>query len=125
MDEPATNLHVSGIVELRKFMKANGETNEITFVVSTHNPFFIDPNYLEEVRVVNRINDHSIINSKFHVIDETDDHDNTDAIRPIKEALTVPRHILVDPTVPTIYVEGITDYLILTAFAILFNFKSS
>src|SRR5690606_7725645 len=37
MDEPATNLHVSGIVELRKFIKEYAERNELTFVLSTHN----------------------------------------------------------------------------------------
>jgi predicted ATP-dependent endonuclease of OLD family len=116
MDEPATNLHVSGIVELRKFIKEYAERNELTFVLSTHNPFFIDVNYLEEVRVINRVGDHSVIQSKFHLV-EDDENDDTDAIRPIKDALTVPRHILVDPNVPTIYVEGITDYLYLTAFA--------
>lgn len=122
MDEPATNLHPSGITELRKFIKKFAESNELTFVISTHNPFFIDLDYLEEVRVVNRIGDNSVIQSKFHFVDD-DENDDTDSLRPIKDALTVPRHVLVNPHTPTIFVEGITDYLYLTAFAQLLKVK--
>lgn len=120
MDEPATNLHTSGVVELRKFIKSFAEKNELTFVISTHNPFFVDLNFLEEVRVVNRKGEFSEIQSKFHFVDE---NDNTDSLRPIKDALTVPRHVLVDPNVSTVFVEGITDYLYLTAFAQLLKIK--
>lgn len=122
MDEPATNLHPSGVTELRKFIKNFAEKNEFTFVISTHNPFFIDLNYLEEVRVVNRLGDNTVIQSKFHFVDD-DENDDTDSLRPIKEALTVPRHVLVNPNTPTIFVEGITDYLYLTAFAQILKVK--
>jgi len=112
MDEPATNLHVSGIQELRQFIKEYAKRSELTFVISTHSPFMIDMDHLEEIRVVNRSNGEAIINNKFQVIQD----DDTDALRPVKDALTVGRHILIDPTKKTIFVEGITDYCYLTAF---------
>jgi predicted ATP-dependent endonuclease of OLD family len=112
MDEPATNLHVSGIQELRTFIKSYAKKSELTFVISTHSPFFIDVDLLDEVRVVSRKGNESVINSQFQVI-ETDEYD---ALRPIKEALTVGRHILLDPSKKTIFVEGMTDYCYLTAF---------
>ena len=112
MDEPATNLHVSGIQELRNFIKEYANRNELTFVVSTHSPFMIDVDHLEEIRVVNRNNGEAIINNKFQVVQD----DDTDALRPVKDALTVGRHVLIDPTKKTIFVEGITDYCYLTAF---------
>ena len=116
MDEPATNLHVSGIQELRHFMKDFAIKSELTFVISTHSPFFIDIDHLEELRVVNRDNGEAIINNKFQVIED----DDTDALRPIKEALTVGRHVLIDPSKKTIFVEGLTDYCYLTAFKKIF-----
>ena len=111
MDEPATNLHVSGIRELREFMKDYAKRSELTFLISTHSPFFVDVDNLEEVRVVSRKNNEAVINNKFQVIEE----DDTDALRPIKDALTVGRHIILNPENKTIFVEGMTDYCYLTA----------
>jgi energy-coupling factor transporter ATP-binding protein EcfA2 len=116
MDEPATNLHVSGIQELRHFIKEYAKRSELTFVISTHSPFMIDIDHLEEIRVVNRTNGEAIVNNKFQVIQD----DDTDALRPVKDALTVGRHILINPTKKTIFVEGITDYCYLTAFKKVF-----
>lgn len=112
MDEPATNLHVSGIQELRSFIKEYAKRTELTFVISTHSPFFIDIDHLDEVRVVSRKNNEAIIENKFQAIEEAD----SDALRPIKDALTVGRHILMDPKKKTIFVEGMTDYCYLSAF---------
>ncbi|HOI47007.1 MAG TPA: AAA family ATPase [Bacilli bacterium] len=112
MDEPATNLHVSGIQELRSFIKDYAKKSEITFVISTHSPFFIDMDHIEEIRVVSRKDGEAVVNNKFQVIED----DDTDALRPIKDALTVGRHVLIDTTKKTIFVEGITDYCYLTAF---------
>ena len=112
MDEPATNLHVSGITELRDFIKDYAKKTELTFVISTHSPFFIDVDNLDEVRVVSRKNNEAVISDKFQVIED----DDTDALKPIKDALTVGRHILLNPGEKTIFVEGMTDYVYLTTF---------
>ncbi|MCV2231220.1 ATP-binding protein [Acholeplasma manati] len=116
MDEPATNLHMQGVQELRKFMKEYAKKTELTFVVSTHIPFFIDIDYLEEIRVVSRQGDGAVIDNKFHAIGGQE----TDALKPIKDALTVGRHVLYDQgSTHTIFVEGITDYCYLSAFKLL------
>lgn len=112
MDEPATNLHVLGIQELRDFIKDYSRKMNLVFVISTHSPFFIDVDNLENVRVVNREDNEAIISNKFNVIDNND----TDSLGPIKSALTVGRHILLDPTKKTIFVEGLTDYCYLSYF---------
>lgn len=113
MDEPATNLHMQGIQELRSFIKEYARKSELTFVVSTHLPFFVDVDYLEEIRVVHRIGEGAVIENKFHAIDGQE----TDALKPIKTALTVGRYVLYDQAnIQTIFVEGLTDYCYLTGF---------
>jgi predicted ATPase len=106
LDEPATNLHVSGQIELRKQIKEFGIQTGITFVMSTHSPFLIDPDYLDEVRIVSKEGLESRIKNKFTV----DDKQDLDVMMPIKAALTVNRHILLNPDDTLIFVEGVTDY---------------
>lgn len=121
MDEPATNLHMQGVQELRKFIKEYAKKTELTFVVSTHIPFFIDIDYLEELRVVSRQGDGAVIDNKFHAIGGQE----TDALKPIKDALTVGRHVLYDQgSTHTIFVEGITDYCYLSAFKLLYKIEN-
>lgn len=120
LDEPATNLHVAGQIELRKQIKRFGELNGITFIMSTHSPFLIDPDYLDELRVVSKLDQQSKINNKFTVTDTS----NVDVIMPIKTALTVNRHIILNPNDLLIFVEGITDYNYLIAFKELFELNS-
>ncbi len=112
MDEPATNLHVKGIEELRDFIREYAKKSKLVFIISTHSPFFIDVDYLENVRIVNRVGNGSIINNKFSLLNDNE----IDSLGQIKSALTVGRHILLDPSKKTIFVEGITDYCYLTAF---------
>lgn len=112
LDEPATNLHVSGQVELRKQIKKFGIENGITFVISTHSPFLIHTDYLDEVRVVSKKDQYSIMDNEFSV---SNDH-LVDALLPIQTSLTVGRHIITDPENTVIFVEGITDYNYLVAF---------
>jgi len=122
MDEPATNLHMQGVQELRTFIKNYAKKYELTFVVSTHLPFFVDVNHLEEVRIVNRVGTGAIIESKFHVFGSGEE---TDALRPIKDALTISRYVLYDQgTTHTVFVEGVTDYCYLTAFKNLFKINN-
>lgn len=112
MDEPATNLHVGGQIELRKQIKEFGMANGITFIISTHSPFLIDPDYLDEIRLVKKDKQESKVYNKFTVNDDSD----FDVLLPIKSALTVNRHILLNPDDTLIFVEGITDYNYLVAF---------
>ncbi|MBR1616227.1 MAG: AAA family ATPase [Treponema sp.] len=117
MDEPAMNLHVKGQRELRAFLKEFTIQNDITIIVATHSPFLIDLDYLDELCVV--VNDGTVshIVNNFAAVDPND----PDSLLPIKDALTVENHILVDPDEKIIFVEGITDYNYLTAFKKLFG----
>lgn len=112
MDEPATNLHVQGQLELRKFLKDFAVKNDLTIVLATHSPFLIDLDYLDELRVITNKDNLSSIDNDFTTIDIND----PDSLKPIKTALTVNNHILFDPDKLVVFVEGITDYNYLLAF---------
>lgn len=112
MDEPATNLHMEGLIELREFLKEFAVKNDITIVIATHLPELIDVNNLDELRVIVNSDNRSRINNDFTAIDI----DDPDTLKPIKKALTVRNHMLFDPDRKVIFVEGITDYNYLLAF---------
>lgn len=112
MDEPATNLHIGGQIELRKFLKDFAVANELTLIIATHSPFLIDLDYLDEIRVIALREGHSYIHNDFTTVSE----DDPDTLAPIKHSLTVNNHILLDPDVKVVFVEGITDYNYMTAF---------
>nr|WP_275040339.1 AAA family ATPase [Haloplasma contractile] len=120
MDEPATNLHVIGQLELRKLIKDLAVKNQWTFIVSTHSPFLIDVDSLDELRVVEKRNYITYINNKFTLIDEN----NADVLYPIRSALTVRKNILVNTENTVIFVEGVTDYNYLIAFKKLLNINN-
>ena len=120
LDEPATNLHVSGQIELRKQIKQFGHENGITFVLSTHSPFLIDIDYLDEIRVVSKKDMFSVVENKFSVSEDQ----LVDVLLPIQSSLTTARHIINDPNKVLIFVEGITDYNYLVAFKELLDFNN-
>ena len=119
MDEPATNLHVRGQAELREVMKRFAVENQVTFVISTHSPFLISCDYLDEVRIVSRGEDGFVrIENNFQAFDGDHSSDKSaDQLDGVLSALTVGRHVIRDPGAPLVFVEGITDYNYLTAFA--------
>lgn len=124
MDEPATNLHVSGQMELRRFLKDFARRNQVTFVICTHSPFLIDCDHLDEVRVVTRdANGLCHIENNFLTVDADDPNRDSDKLEPMLSALTVGRHIVLDPSSRVVFVEGITDYNYLTAFKELLGIK--
>ena len=118
MDEPATHLHTQGQEELRLFLKDFAVKNGVTFVLATHSPFFIDLNFLDEIRIVNlEGSDICHIENDFYAIKE----DDTDTLLPIKEALTTKSNVLIDNDEIVIFVEGMMDYCYLTAMKFAFN----
>lgn len=121
LDEPATNLHVLGQKALRNQIKEFGINNGITFVISTHSPFLIDADYLDELRLVVKEGNNSRILNKF--AEDFNGKDKVDSFLPIYTALTVDKHILLDPNNVLVFVEGITDYNYITAFKKLFNIE--
>lgn len=113
MDEPATNLHVKGQRELRAFLKEFALRNDITIIVATHSPFFVDLDNLDELRLVVSNNDGtSRIVNDFTAVDLTD----PDTLQPIKEALTVENSMLVNPKATVVFVRTLVEYNLLVAF---------
>lgn len=112
IDEPGVHLHVSGQIELRNFLKSFAKNNNITIIITTHSPFLIDIDNLDELRVVTSKNGIAKICDKFHYIDGND----TDVIEELKKSLTVNQNILFAEQSKIIFVEGITDYNYLTKF---------
>ncbi|GAA9152286.1 hypothetical protein HpHA181_02490 [Helicobacter pylori] len=54
MDEPATPLSVPAKKEFRQFLKEYAHKNHVTFVVATHDPFLVDTDHLDEIRIVEK-----------------------------------------------------------------------
>jgi ABC-type multidrug transport system ATPase subunit len=117
MDEPAINLHPSAQKELRVFLKEFAYSNNITILLASHSPFLIDLNHLDELRIIENKDNVVRIHNCFTAVNYGD----PDSLLPIKEALTVENHILVNPEKTVVFVEGITDYNYLTAFKLLFE----
>ena len=107
MDEPATNLHVGGQEELRKFLKDFAVKNGITFIIATHSPFLVSLDYLDEIRLISlHENNVAKIDNVFSAVNVHD----ADSLKPIRESLTVRSSVLLDPDQIVVFVEGITDY---------------
>ncbi|GAA9645804.1 hypothetical protein Va33_05700 [Helicobacter pylori] len=54
MDEPAAHLSVPARKEFRKFLKEYAHKHNTTFVLATHNPFLVDTDHLDEIRIVEK-----------------------------------------------------------------------
>ncbi|GAA6994304.1 hypothetical protein AOH402_00440 [Helicobacter pylori] len=54
MDEPAAHLSVPGRKEFRKFLKEYAHKHNTTFVLATHDPFLVDTDHLDEIRIVEK-----------------------------------------------------------------------
>lgn len=113
MDEPASHIHTGGRQELRRFMKEFAVREGVILLVATHDPFLLDPDYYDELRLLTLKDNEVVINNDFASIDASD----PDTLAPIKENLTVKGHILNDPDKNPVFVEGITDYNYLIAMS--------
>ncbi len=122
MDEPATPLSVPARKEFRKFLKEYAHKNHVTFVLATHDPFLVDTDHLDEIRIVEKETEGSVINKSFNYSLEDNASKDSDALDKIKRSLGVGQHIFHNPQKHRIiFVEGITDYCYLSAFKLYFN----
>ncbi|GAA8948384.1 hypothetical protein HpSLK91_02350 [Helicobacter pylori] len=122
MDEPATHLSVPARKEFRKFLKEYAHKNHVTFVLATHDPFLVDTDHLDEIRIVEKEKQGSVINNGFSYDPKEDASKNSDALYQIKRSLGVGQHVFHNPQKHRIiFVEGITDYCYLNAFKLYFN----
>ncbi len=122
MDEPATHLSVPARKEFRKFLKEYTHKNHVTFVLATHDPFLVDTDHLDEIRIVEKEKQGSVINNGFNYDPKEDASKDSDALYQIKRSLGVSQHVFCDQKKHRIiFVEGITDYCYLSAFKLYFN----
>ncbi|GAA7471630.1 hypothetical protein MMM100_08930 [Helicobacter pylori] len=121
MDEPATHLSVPARKEFRKFLKEYAHKNHVTFVLATHDPFLVDTDHLDEIRIVEKETEGSVIKNSFNYPLNNASKDS-DALDKIKCSLGVGQHVFHNPQKHRIiFVEGITDYCYLSAFKLYFN----
>ncbi len=121
MDEPATHLSVPARKEFRKFLKEYAHKNHVTFVVATHDPFLVDTDHLDGIRIVEKETEGSAINNSFNYPLNNASKDS-DALYQIKRSLGVGQHVFHNPQKHRIiFIEGITDYCYLSAFKLYFN----
>ncbi|WP_121048387.1 AAA family ATPase [Helicobacter pylori] len=122
MDEPATHLSVPARKEFRRFLKEYAHKNHVTFVLATHDPFLVDTDHLDEIRIVEKETEGSVIENTFNYSLKNDANRNSDALDKIKRSLGVGQHVFHNPKKHRIiFVEGITDYCYLSAFKLYFN----
>lgn len=115
MDEPEIHLSIPGRRDLRNFIKKFARNHGITFITTTHNPSFIDIDYLDELRIVKFKKDKIgvEIQNDFSAIGE----DEVDTLNEIVDSFGVlHRDIITNPNNKVIFVEGLIDYNYLTAF---------
>ncbi|GAA8347254.1 hypothetical protein HpNP15_02580 [Helicobacter pylori] len=121
MDEPATPLSVPARKEFRKFLKEYAHKNHVTFVLATHDPFLVDTDHLDEIRIVEKETEGSAIENTFKYPLNNASKDS-DALYHIKRSLGVGQHVFCNPQKHRIiFVEGTTDYCYLSAFKLYFN----
>lgn len=121
MDEPATPLSVPARKEFRKFLKEYAHKNHVTFVLATHDPFLVDTDHLDEIRIVEKETEGSAIKNSFNYPLNNASKD-FDALDKIKRSLVVGQHVFHNPQKHRIiFVEGITDYCYLSTFKLYFN----
>ncbi|GAA7494717.1 hypothetical protein ckin125_01450 [Helicobacter pylori] len=121
MDEPATHLSVPARKEFRKFLKEYAHKNHVTFVLATHDPFLVDTDHLDEIRIVEKETEGSAIKNHFNYPLNNAGKDS-DALDKIKRSLGVGQHVFHNPKKHRIiFVEGITDYCYLSTFKLYFN----
>ncbi len=122
MDEPATHLSVPGRKEFRKFLKEYAHKHNTTFVLATHDPFLVDTDHLDKIRIVEKKEEGSAIENTFNYSLKNDANRNSDALDKIKRSLGVSQNVFHDPQKHRIiFVEGTTDYCYLSTFKLYFN----
>ncbi|GAA9642384.1 hypothetical protein Va27_03730 [Helicobacter pylori] len=121
MDEPATHLSVPARKEFRKFLKEYAHKHNITFVLATHDPFLVDTDHLDEIRIAEKETEGSAIENNFNYPLNNASRDS-DALDKIKRSLGVGQHVFHNPQKHRIiFVEGTTDYYYLSAFKLYFD----
>ncbi len=97
MDEPAAHLSVPARKEFRKFLKEYAHKHNTTFVLATHDPFLVDTDHLDEIRIVEKKEEGSAIKNTFNYSLKNDANRNSDALDKIKRSFGVGQHVFHNP----------------------------
>ncbi|WP_432633388.1 AAA family ATPase, partial [Brachyspira sp.] len=122
IDEPDAHLSIPSVKGLRNIIKKIAKEMGVTFVTTTHNPFFVDIDYFDEIRIVKKKKDGDGV--EIVRFGDIDTHTEADTLKEIIDAFglgNLNRDIITNPDNKVIFVEGITDYNYLTAFKLLYN----
>lgn len=96
MDEPAAHLSVPSRKEFRKFLKEYAHKHNTTFVLATHDPFLVDTDHLDEIRIVEK-EEGSAIENTFNYSLKNDANRNSDALDKIKRSFGVSQNVFHNP----------------------------
>ncbi len=96
IDEPATHLSVPARKEFRKFLKEYAHKHNTTFVLATHDPFLVDTDHLDEIRIVEKETEGSVIKNSFNYPLNNASKDS-DALDKIKRSLGAGQHVFHNP----------------------------
>ncbi|WP_291027777.1 AAA family ATPase [Helicobacter sp.] len=116
IDEPENSLSLPAQRDLRDFLRDFGRQSGILFIIATHSPSMIDINHLDKVRIVKPCSEISsdLKGSAFINNISALGYGESDVLKEIFLALG--GQIDFDKS-KVIFVEGIADYNILTAYA--------
>ncbi|MBD5585533.1 MAG: ATP-binding protein [Clostridia bacterium] len=118
IDDVEESLSIAAQKELRKFLKSRGQETGILFIVSTHSPFMLDMNYLDEIRILKEqdnglgfeiVNDFTLNNSnEANILPATND------------SFGIKYYHMLNPNSTIVIVESIEHYRYLATFASLY-----
>ncbi|GAA9139278.1 hypothetical protein BTM398_01060 [Helicobacter pylori] len=115
------HLSVPARKEFRKFLKEYAHKHNTTFVLATHDPFLVDTDHLDEIRIVEKKEEGSAIENTFNYPLNNASR-NSDVLDKIKRSFGVSQHVFHNPQKHRIiFVEVTTDYCYLSAFKLYFN----
>ncbi|WRG87153.1 ATP-binding protein [Helicobacter pylori] len=120
MDEPATPLSVPARKEFRRFLKEYAHKNHVTFVLATHDPFLVDMDHLDEIRIVEKETESSVIKNHFNYPLNNASKDS-DALDKIKRSLGVGQHVFHNPKTPNHLCRRHHRLLLFERFQIVFQ----
>jgi predicted ATP-dependent endonuclease of OLD family len=111
LDEPGLNLHVTAQQRLLSFFQRVSVKNQVIY--TTHSPFMVDPDHLDNVRTVFLRRDEKSGYMHTKVSPTTEPEGDHDTVLPLQAALGYGVAQTLFLGKKTLIVEGITDYWIL------------
>ncbi|MGL5204736.1 MAG: AAA family ATPase [Metamycoplasmataceae bacterium] len=117
LEEPAVNIHIEGQIKWMKFVREFAHKNKLTFVITTHSPFLLDPDHLDEIRIVYKEGKYCKINNYFSI--NSDDDIEHGGLENIKRSMTfqnIASILYKDKNSQFYLVNEVIDYAIFTYF---------